>query len=560
MNANKRKAYSSSFENLNNNNSSNANVIYIPDDDDDDDDSDSNKSKNTDTKRNSPYQSMATNIVWYFCFKNAYNEEPPLLHGRIIDNEKKTRQEQDQVKKYKPTKHDIITRDRPIRACWTYEMSDVFVNKAITLIIGFWFLYTRNAKRYGASKLAETKTRQKKSTQTSAKSISSTTRSGDIKPQDSFIFAVSNPTDAIFKIIDEPETNYEILNKDAQSKHKERLIKYKLYLAILFELDLATLLSYIVEDRLTKPISRFAYTEFLKEAIRKICVLNYPKRLVDINIHKLNDEIKDNPKMYNVFDKLRHQAKSIKYNNTYLYTNPYSLIDENIIKPKPLNKFATLKEQTSAIYKYITINAITLKVLKHLHTAKAPYNATFITFTDDTSTYIFDMISFDPVTIPNNMNCVKTPTLKRDISQTSWYERLEFVRELNLEVGYQIIKVIPTTELEIYYNIERERKTEFVYIRTLGVGEYSLFIKSAAINNESVNRHRQHTSMYTRHKKLTSDWIIDRAETKTIKSEDDDNELSLPSERQPIYITNAINSAPDYLEDTSVISSFVYKP
>lgn len=461
------------------------------------------------TKRNSQYQSMALNLIWYIAYQLTHKKAPPCVGFELQTLDKKekytdfynqTKENASLQKKITSLKKDLLTEIR-IKFKKDFDsLDDLEFLKLVKIEQAKVDLLNATAEIEYAKLTPELKTityqkpTNKQKNPSTILSLLANIRCLE-KTEPVYTFDMVN---SIYKNMDQLVSYFKRLYDSLDNKKsgcimeknstknagsaavlddevKNYKIEVKFLGAILLELDLEVVMHKVVKDLSVAyyPLPTKSLLKLVAERLGKSCCnsVEFPAELA-----KIDGDIKE-AKYESVAKQLHAWAVYVKYRR---------LKEDNQItlpKPKDLSDFKTYSKNIHAIHGYVSRYPLTL----NLETSDTGYGCLqYITFTQNSQIKIFDAI-----TVPNK-------TLKT----MSWKDRLDTFKSFTSKynVGdFNVIKVEEVPYINIQYST-LNRGDEYFYIRTAGIGDGTLFV-------HTLNKKRPGNSSHIRYPKITTEHL-----------------------------------------------------
>lgn len=444
------------------------------------------------TKRNSQYQSMALNLIWYIAYQLTYKKAPPYVDLETQTHDKKAKY----TDFYDEVKENAVLQ-RKITSLKSKLFSDIRIH------------FQKNIESLDDSELSklvkkeearvellnvvtdQKPTKKQKNPSTILSTLVEIRRLQTAEPVYTF-----DMVNSIYKHMEQLvsyfKRTYDCLDNEKSSCNmvrnttknsatsavlEENMRNYKIEVkflgAILLELDMEMVMYKVIKDLSVAyyPLPTKSLLKLVAERLGKICC-NSVEFLSELA--KIDSDIKE-AKYESVAKQLHVWAVYVKYRR---------LKEDNQItlpKPKDLADFKIYSKNINAIHGYLSRHPLTL----NFETKDTSYGCLqYITFTQNSQIKIFDAI-----TMPNKI-----------LKTMSWGDRLEtfksFIGKYNIG-DFNVIKVEEVPYINIQFST-LNRGAEYLYIRTAGIGDGTLFV-------HSLNKKRAGNSSHIRYPKITTE-------------------------------------------------------
>ena len=430
-------------------------------------------SKNT--RRNSQYEQKAVNLLHAQAKTCTTGEVPPLILRKreydgeiieewVIDNERKDHYT-------KPIMSSKGDND------WTLEMVQC-IRDNMTLLVDFYLdLYFFYSSQYGTTQLLIKMFENKNRTENIASSMKRMNSMSIPSKMDHDGGMLLNTNISDHEYMMTAIKLYKINNPAELTKAEAKLanITSKFICSVLLKLDLTVVFQILLKRLNNAPPSQ-AVTKFLDVAIDAVASKFMPEYMKQPTIDKLKTALKSSEfsKVTNVL--LNWMTIIVQRRNTFVLPSTSDNMSTIDIK-----KIFTHSRNCYDLYYFICKTPLKFK-------PEQTEFYTFMTFSAQNKNYIFDVIQYT-----NNYK------LKCPLDEMSWYQRLELAKSIKTTDDI-VITVNPITIDEINFDKYPSGVMGTYYIRTVGTGYGTLFVKYPAENNRK--RSANTSSMLNkRHKK-----------------------------------------------------------
>ena len=438
------------------------------------------ESKNT--RRNSQYETKASNTWHGLTFECTTGKLPPMIKRKreydgeiieewVIDNERK-----DHFNK-------PIMSSKYVNKChndYTLEMVQTVRKHMVEMMEFFMDLYFYYSSQHGTIqlllKIFENKNRNE-TVAASMKRMNSMSLPSNIKIENDSLATNSNSNASDHEYMMTAIKLYKISNPSELTKAdaKDANIMSKYFCAVLLQGDLTVLFQTLLRRLNYSPPSQ-AVTRLLDAAIDNVGSKYMPEYMKQASIDKLKTALKSSEfsKVTNVL--LSWSTIITQRRNTFILPSTSDNMSTIDIK-----KIFTHSRNLYDLYYFICKSPLKFK-------PEQTEFYTFMTFSAQNKNYIFDVIQYT-----NNYK------LKCSLDEMSWYQRLELAKSIKTTDDI-VITVNPISIDEINFDQYPSGVMGTYYIRTVGTGYGTLFVKYPAENNRK--RSANTSSMLNkRHKK-----------------------------------------------------------
>lgn len=451
------------------------------------------------TKRNSQYQSMSTNLLWYIAGCITTGKEPPLNSDAQIDNIKKpkyvdfyetSKKRLGRQNKEKNTREALVNELRMLGIDIKNGMSMQKIDRLMQEKHGS--LYSSTYKRL--------------------KSILQTTdveTTWTVEMNDSLRKYMRHIINFAYEQFNKYKMKKDVLQLNKSKPNKDYNLKVKLYMALLLELDPVMVIERVIMDLKTKYVL-VVVKDLLGQFGARLSKIVVPECDRDLYMDVHNRSLREG-KLDLVATECLRMAERVKYRLRPAL--PMACSEDNL-QLYDIGRFEKLACNISEIHAYVSPTNLNLQMQTCQY--EPNFQVQLIVFTRTSATYVFDV-----TLLPN-----------KQMEELSWAERLEefskYTKNLN-KTNLHIIKVERMPLVYIQYNKLPSDKQTYTYIRTKGLGVGTLFMHSCNKGKKSgVARSK------SRNRKMTPDDVKYRNSSAPDCSR-------LETENEPMYVTSLNN-------------------